>query len=241
MKILITGASGKLGTELLKVIPYALHPSSQELDITDQKQVFKFLEAEKPELIVHCAAITGVRECEENREKAWQVNVEGTENLVSALEKTKNECYLVYVSTACVFSGDRGNYVETDLPYPKNFYALTKLLSESVVQHSKVGKWLIIRTNFVGRERWPYERAFVDRFGTYLFADDLSLAIAEVTKKGLTGIVHVCGEEKMSMFDLAKITTPDVKPMTLLEYKGPPLTVNMTLKSIKIGAFKITK
>ncbi len=241
LKTLITGASGKLGKELLKVIPDALHPSSRELDITNEKLVSEFIDTEKPDLVVHCAAITGIRECEENQEKAWRVNVVGTENLINALEKTKKDLYLVYISTACVFHGDRGNYVETDLPYPKNFYALTKLLSESIIQHSKVRKSLIIRTNFVGREQWPYEKAFVDRFGTYLFADDLSLAISQVIQKGLDGILHVCGEEKMSMFDLAKITTPNVKPMNLSEYNGPLLTIDMTLKSIKIGPFKITR
>ncbi len=241
MKTLITGSSGKLGKELMKLFPDALHPTSKELDIADRKAVFVYVKKEKPDLVIHCAAITGIRECEENQKDTWRVNVIGTENLVKAFRKNHKRCFFVYVSTACVFRGDMGNYVESDIPYPKNFYALTKLLSEFTVKNSGLPKWLIIRTNFVGREKWPYEKAFVDRFGTYLFADDLAAALASVIKKDLTGIVHVCGDEKLSMFDLAKLTTPDVKPMTLAEYSGPPLTVNMTLKSEKIPTFKITK
>jgi dTDP-4-dehydrorhamnose reductase len=226
---LITGSTGKLGKELVKVFPGALAPTHKMLDITDKEAVLSFIRENKPDMIIHCAALTGIRECENNKELAWRVNVEGTENLVRACEKVVKNCYFVYISTACVFYGDKGDYVETDIPYPKNFYSLTKLLGEFVVKYSNLKEWLIIRTNFVAREKWPYPKAFVDRYGTYLFADDLASAIKLITDKNMTGILHVCGEEKISMFELAKITTPDVKPVSLSEYDGPPLTVDMSL------------
>lgn len=241
MKVFITGSTGKLGKELAKVFPNALTPIHKDLDLTDKNSVFNYIAKNKPETIIHCAALTGIRECEENKEKAWKVNVEGTENLVKACEKEAINCYFVYISTACVFYGDRGSYVEIDIPYPKNFYSLTKLLGEFVVKYSNLKKWLIIRTNFAARERWLYPKAFVDRYGTYLFADDLARAIKKVIEEKPTGIVHVCGEEKISMFELAKITTPDIKPMTLAEYNGPPVTVDMSLKSIRIKPFKLTR
>ncbi len=238
-KFLITGGNGKLGIELLKILSDSLHPSHKELDLIDKKAVFNFLEKENPDVVIHCAALTGIRECEQNQEFTWQTNVEGTRNLVEAVEKHSSS-YFVYVSTACVFHGDVGNYVETDIPYPKNFYALTKLLGEFEVKCSSLKKWLIIRTNFVGREKWPYKKAFVDRYGTYLFADDLASAMASTIKNNLTGIVHICGQEKLSMFELAKITTPNIEPMTLDEYIGPPLTVDMSLKSGRINSFKLS-
>jgi dTDP-4-dehydrorhamnose reductase len=211
------------------------------LDLTDNEAVSRYIKTNKPELLIHCAALTGIRECEENKEKAWRVNVEGTENLVKACEDAAKDCYFIYVSTACVFYGDKGNYVETDTPYPKNFYSLTKLLGEFIVKHSTLEKWLIIRTNFVAREKWPYPKAFADRYGTYLFADDLAKAIKRVADDNTTGILHVCGEEKISMFELAKITTPEVKPMTISEYVGPPLTIDMSLNSKRIDSFRMTK
>lgn len=241
VKTFITGSTGKLGRELVKVFPNALAPTHKELDINDSEAIFEYIEKNKPETVIHCAALTGVRECEDNKDTAWRVNVDGTENLVKACGRTGNNCYFVYVSTACVFYGDKGNYVETDLPYPKNFYSLTKLLGELIVKYSTLKKWLIIRTNFVAREKWAYPKAFVDRYGTYLFADDLARAIKTVTDSKIAGILHVCGEEKISMFELAKMTTPEVKPLSLSEYNGPPLTVDMSLNSIRIKPFKLKK
>jgi dTDP-4-dehydrorhamnose reductase len=239
--IFITGGHGKLGKELVRVFPDSLHPSRNELNIADREAVFGFVREKKPDTLIHCAALTGIRQCEDDKNLALKVNVGGTENLVRAFEKYSPDCYFIYISTACVFHGDSGDYVETDIPYPKNFYSLTKLLGEYVIKYSALKKWLIIRTNFVPREKWPYPKSFTDRFGTYLFADDLALAIKSTLDRNLTGILHVCGEEKLSMFELAKIVTPNIQPMTLAEYTGPPVTVNMTLRSARIEPFKITK
>jgi dTDP-4-dehydrorhamnose reductase len=118
---------------------------------------------------------------------------------------------------------------------------LTKLLGEYIVRYTGLKKWLVIRTNFVAREKWPYPRAFADRYGTYLFADDVAAAIKSTLPQGLTGVVHICGEEKMSMLEIARIVSPDVKPMTFAEYSGPPLTVDMSLQSMRLKPFKITK
>ena len=240
MKLLITGGSGKLGKELIKIFPESLHPTRQELDLKVKVQVDNYVSEKKPSVIIHTAAVTSIPFCEENRKEAYETNVTGTENLTNACINYSMKCYFVLVSTACVFRGDFGNYIETDLPYPKNYYALTKLLAEFVVKCSGL-KCLIVRTNFVAREKWPYPRAFVDRYGTYLFASDVAAAIKLVVQQKLTGIVHVRGEERMSMYELAKITTPSVRPMTLAEYQGVPLTVDMTLSSVRLRPFKITK
>ena len=199
----------------------------------------KFIARLKPDIIIHAAALTGIRECEENKELAWHTNVVGTENLLNGVHENVPNTKFVYVSTACVFYGDRGNYDETDTPHPKNYYSLTKLMGEAAVRNSGVN-WLTIRTNFVPRQKWPYPAAFTDRFGTYLFADDLALAIKDVIERKISGVVHVCGDKRMSMFDLARLTTPEVTPMTMKGYNGPPLTVDMTLISRRIRPFELT-
>lgn len=239
--ILITGGTGKLGKELVRVFPTSVHPLHEELDVTDNEAVASFVNRVDPEIVIHCAALASVSGCEENRETAWNTNVEGTKNLVTSCSRLGNGCKFVYISTACVFHGDKGDYREDDIPYPKNFYSLTKLLGEFVVENSELKKPLIIRTNFMARESWPYPKAFIDRFGTYLFADDLALAIHSVLIQGHEGILHVCGEDRLSMYELARITTPDIQPMTLAEYSGPPLTVDMSLKSIRIPPFRISR
>jgi dTDP-4-dehydrorhamnose reductase len=192
----------------------------------------------QPSLVVHTAALTGVRDCEEDKPKAWKSNVLGTGNLVDAFLKQGINVYFVCVSTACVFDGHRGFYTEEDIPYPENFYALTKLLGEFEVK--KLPNYLIVRTNFVAKEKWRFPKAFADRYGTYLFAEDVARGIDDVIKAGLQGIVHICGDRKMSMLELARLTTPDVQPMTMNEYNGPKLTIDMTLDTIRWKKYKIT-
>ena len=104
--ILITGASGKLGSQLVKVFPGAICPTSRELDITDKDAVNKWVREHRPEMIIHAAALTGIRECEENKALAWKTNVSGTENLLGSCDDRSSKPYFVYVSTACVFFGE---------------------------------------------------------------------------------------------------------------------------------------
>jgi len=210
------------------------------LDITDRNRVFDFIENFIPDRIIHTAAVASVMRCELNKELGWRTNVLGTENLVDACLKFDPSVHFVYLSTACVFDGKRGMYTEEDIPCPENFYSLTKLLGEFVVK--KLNKHLIIRTNFVARDKWPYPRAFTDRFGTYLFADEVAKGIKEVVEANLTGIIHIVGDRKMSMYEIAKITAPEVKPMTLRDYPGEArLTVDMTLDTIRWKRYKLKR
>src|SRR5262249_41202782 len=179
-----------------------------------------------------------VRMAEEENKLCWETNVRGTEFLVEALLRQNPHCYFVYMSTACVFYGDRGLYAEDDIPRPKNFYGLTKLLGEYVAR--RIPSHLIIRTNFVAREPWPYPKAFVDRFGTYLYADEVARAIKDVLARQLTGLVHIAGDRRLSMIELARMTTPEVEPMGVCEVTLP-LTVDMTLISTRIPLYHLTQ
>ena len=233
----ITGSSGALGIELKKYFPNALCPTHEKLDICDQDQVQNYFQENKINNVIHTAAMTSVRECEKNKELAWKTNVEGTKNMVKAFKKT-NGNYFVYISTACVFSGDEYSYTEESIPYPVNFYGMTKLIAEESVETIK--KHLVIRTNFVAKKTWPYPKAFTDRFGTYLFADQVANGINDIINEKITGIIHVVGDKKISVFDLAKMTTPEIKPMTINDYLGPKLTMDMSLETIRWKKYTIT-
>jgi len=238
VSILITGGSGALGTELKKIFSDTLTPTHHELDITNKKTVMDYIKNHDIDLIIHTAALTHIRPCEENQPLAWKTNVEGTRNLVNAVLDSKKNTRFIYVSTACVFDGHIGMYKESSIPYPENFYALTKLIGEYEV--NKLPEYLIIRTNFVAKKKWPYPRAFSDRFGTYLFAQDVSQGIKDVQKENVTGYVHIVGDKKISMFELAKLTTPEIQPMTISEYSGPRLTMDMSLDTERWKKYKIS-
>jgi len=229
MKSLITGGSGILGTELKKFFLDSLFPSHSELDITNHEMVFDYFSKNEFDSIIHTAAMTNVRQCESEKKLAWDTNVIGTKNLVDATAKFRPNSKFSYVSTACVFDGHIGMYKESSIPHPENFYALTKLIGEQQIKNLK--NCLTIRTNFVGRKKWPYPQAFVDRFGTYLFADQVALGINDIIKEDIQDIVHIVGNKKISMFELAQLTTPNIKPMTLEDYSGPNLTIDMSLDS----------
>ena len=236
--ILITGGTGILGKELIKLFPDSIHPTHKELELSDKDRVLKFVQNNTIDVIIHAAALTGVRECEQDKSKAWKYNVTGTENLVNGFVKYCPNSYFVYISTACVFDGHRGMYTENDIPYPENFYALTKLLGEFIVK--KLSNYLIVRTNFVAKTEWKYPKAFTDRFGTYLFSQDVAVGIKSVTDNNLQGIVHIVGNSKMSMHDIAKKLSPIVQPMTINDYQGPSLTMDMSLDTTRWKKFTIS-
>ena len=227
MKTLITGGSGILGTELKKLFPNSLFPSHSDLDITNNEMVFDYFSKNEFDSIIHTAAMTSVRQCESEKKLSWDTNVIGTKNLVDATAKFRPNSKFIYVSTAYVFDGHIGMYKESSIPHPENFYALTKLIGEQFVKNLK--NHIIIRTNFKGKQKWPYPKAFTDRFGTYLFADQVALGINDIIKENIQGVVHIVGKKKISMFELAQLTTPDIKPLTIDEYQGPPLTMDMSL------------
>ena len=237
MVVLITGGTGSLGIELQKVFPENISPTHEELDITNKEQVKKIFQQNEIDMVIHTAAITKVRQCEDNKQLAWRVNVEGTKNLIDEIINSKLNISFVYVSTACVFDGYSEMYTEESIPYPENFYSLTKLLGEFEV--NQLPNSTIIRTNFVPRKPWPYEKAFTDRFGTYLFADQVANGIHDVIKEKVTGIVHIVGDKKISVFELAKMTTPEIKPMTMDDYSGPRLTMDMSLETIRWKKYTI--
>ena len=239
MTVLITGVTGALGSELKKIYPDSLSPTHKDFDICDISSVKEIFDNQKIDIVIHTAALSTVRGCEENKSHAMQVNVQGTKNLVSELKNSNPSGKFVYISTACVFDGHSGMYTENSIPYPENFYSLTKLLGEYAVNQFENS--LTVRTNFVSRKKWPYPKAFTDRFGTYLFANQVALGIKDVLDENLRGTVHIVGNEKISMFELAKLTTPNIQAMTMNDYSGPPLTIDMSLDTERWKKYQIER
>ena len=85
MVVLITGGTGSLGIELQKIFLENISPTHKELDITNKGQVKKIFQQNKIDTIIHTAAITKIRKCEDDKQLAWDVNVEGTKNLIDEI------------------------------------------------------------------------------------------------------------------------------------------------------------
>lgn len=211
-RILLTGGSGRLGSELQRLLPGIVAPPRSDLELTQPEQIKQVLAAYRPETIVHAAAYTDVKGAETDRQGCWQANVVGTRNLVRALTELKSSARLVHLSTDYVFYGDRGGYFEDDPPGPvRNYYALSKLAAEEVARTAP--HHLIVRTSFRPRE-WPYETAFEDVYTSQDYVDviapELALAI-----KCLRDIpydtLHIATERK-SVFALARRRSEKVKP-----------------------------
>jgi len=214
--ILITGGTGKLGSELVKIYG-AKQLGSRKMNITDFKSVKRMFDKIKPELVIHSAAKTLVEQCEYDKELATEVNVAGTKNVLEA--SNKYNARFVYISTPAVFAGEGGPFYEDSKTSPINHYGLTKLQAEKLVINSGLD-WTIIRTNFINHGRYPYTSAFTDRFSNYLFTNQVANAIKEVETSKIRGIVHVTGDKTYSMYDIAKILSPKVKKLTMKEYNG---------------------
>ena len=146
-KVLITGARGLLGLAALTHLKEAgLQAAAIEDDIRDRRALTATVLSYRPDWIVHAAAKTDVAACERDPDLAAAINVEGTANVVEAARACDARC--IYVSTASVFSGQHGNYKETDQPQPMNVYNVTKWQGEQ--QALGYANAMVLRLNLIG-------------------------------------------------------------------------------------------
>jgi dTDP-4-dehydrorhamnose reductase len=233
MRVLLTGGSGRLGTELQTELPAlgveVFAPPRAELDITRFETISRALERYKPDVVVHAAAYTDVVEAETEREACWASNVEGTRNVVRAL--AGSEAKLIHISTDYVFWGDAGGYTEEDVPGPvRNYYSLSKLAAEEVAR-VRPGT-LVIRTSFRPRE-WPYPMAFEDVYTSQDYVDVIAPEIALAVQHASSihhPVLHIATERK-SVYELARRRSPDVRAGSRKDSKvGLPEDVSLDVR-----------
>jgi dTDP-4-dehydrorhamnose reductase len=133
MKLLVTGAAGMLGRDVMLAAGNAGHDvvgfGRTELDVADPAVVARRFEMERPDAVINCAAWTDVDGAEESEEAALAVNGEGARNVAAAA--AEHDAAILHVSTDYVFDGAKGSpYVETDQPAPASAYGRTKLAGE---------------------------------------------------------------------------------------------------------------
>ena len=223
MKILITGGKGMLGRTLQAEL--AAHErvvaDLPEWDITDGTAFTSRLLAEKPDVVVHCAAMTKVDDCETNRDLAFKLNEEGTRNV--ALASKAAGARLVAISTDYVFSGDPPRepwaWGEMDIPRPRTVYGMSKFAGEQMIQMLYPDNSVILRIawlygaggpSFVhtmlklGAQAGDPLMVVNDQFGnptsTNVVADVIRFLL---TKPEVSGVVHGTCEDQCSWYDFA--------------------------------------
>jgi dTDP-4-dehydrorhamnose reductase len=231
LKILVTGAKGMLGSDLVSILgskkEYELIGATRsDFDITDHFQTTQFLRENKPHIVVHTASYTKVDDCEKNREMAFNVNAKGAENVASGCKNINAK--LIYISTDYIFNGNKNEpYVEDDRPEPLNVYGDSKLGGEQAVQNI-LNAFMIIRTswlfgkkgnNFVSTilkqadvVKPPYHLSIVDdQVGSPTYTIDLSYAIEKLIAYNATGVFNITNSGYCSWYQFAQ---------KILEYAG---------------------
>ncbi|MEO8414432.1 MAG: SDR family oxidoreductase [Ginsengibacter sp.] len=170
-KILITGSSGMLGGSIvnsLKEKSYEVYGVSRNfnpqlslenqflIDLSDSNFAAKISVHFKPDIVIHTAACVNLNFCEENKEFAYEFHVNASKKLAQLFQSAA----FIYISTDSVFDGQRGNYSETDVTNPLNYYAFSKQKGEESVMENH-SNYAIIRTNIVGYHE-PLKNSFFE-------------------------------------------------------------------------------
>ena len=237
MKVLITGANGLLGQHLTKLLldknyqvvatsrgesKLPFEPSGNytyhSMDIANAFDTYAVMNREKPDVVVHAAAMTNVDECELQPEQCERINVQGTAQILTDAETFSS--HFIFISTDFVFDGEKGNYSEDDEPLPISLYGFTKLQAESMVQTSEV-PFAIVRTCLVYGNLLKGHRSNIvswvkdsleqgktiqvvnDQIRTPTYVGDLAKGIALIIEKRATGIYHISGKDLLTPFDIA--------------------------------------
>ena len=225
MKVTVIGASGQLGTDLVKVLSrhtdyQVLAVDHDRMDVTDSEAVRKVLLDERPDVVVNAAAFTHVDNCEDQPDEAYQVNAVGALYVARACAEIETQC--VYSSTDYVFGGDKGSpYDEHDTPRPLNVYGASKLAGEYSVRQA-CPQWLVVRVaslfgkvgargkggNFVAailtraKSGQPLQ-VVNDVFMSPTYTLDAAQGLEQLIRDKASGLVHLTNEGSCSWHTFA--------------------------------------
>jgi len=198
------------------VIPTDVLPGCEHLNIADTDAIFDTINRLRPELVIHCAAMTDVDGCERDPDMAFKLNGVGTWNLACACASI--DCAIAYVCTDYVFDGEKGaSYTEFDNTNPISVYGASKLAGEQAVRE-------ICRKHYVVRTSWLFAphgknfavsilnasetnkelRVVADQYGSPTYVPDLAGFLASLAGSPLYGVYHFTNAGSCSWFDFAK-------------------------------------
>ena len=225
-KIWITGAEGHIGTallDLLEGVEYQLLPTDiEEVDITKIDEVTQFVHVNRPDVVINCAGLTDVQECENNVDEAYRVNAIGVRNV--ALAANEVNAKVIQISTDDVFDKEsRVPYNEFDNVHPRTIYGKSKEAGEKILTQL-LNRFVIIRSSWI----YGIGRDFVDevlrnvvqgktmevpnnQYAAPTSAKELAKVIRYFIDNEEYGLYHVVCPGSCSRYEFAR---------TILEYSG---------------------
>ncbi|MNZ72421.1 dTDP-4-dehydrorhamnose reductase [compost metagenome] len=268
MRVLVTGANGQLGQDLVKILVQAKHSvigcDRDILDITDQIACLEQVQNYKPDAIIHCAAHTAVDLAESDIDNAYAVNAAGTRNMVVAAERIGAK--FCYISTDYVFDGtSEVPYHEYDNTNPQSIYGKSKRAGEELVK-SLSSKYFIVRTSWVyglhgdnfvktmlrlGSEK-PEIKVVNDQKGSPTYTVDLAGFLLKLITTEKYGIYHASNSGECTWYEFAQAIFAEanaqgksyniqVNPCTTEDFPRPaprPRNSVMDHLSIRINGFE---
>ena len=219
MKFFITGSGGQLGYDIILELEKRgykdiVAPTLEELDITNRDKVIEMITLVKPDVIFHCAAYTAVDSAEDNKDICYKVNVDGTKNIVDASKMV--DAKIIFMSTDYIFDGEKsGEYVEADIPNPKNVYGESKVLGEEIVRSNP--KHFITRISWVfGKNGKNFIKTMLelsktktelnvvsDQIGSPTYTVDLAKVLVDMSFSSLYGTYNVTNSGYCSWAEFA--------------------------------------
>ncbi len=219
MKILVTGANGQLGHDILLNLEArgidGIPSDITEFDITQAAETEQFILDHQPDAVIHCAAYTAVDKAEDDIERCQLINVTGTENIARTCQRINAK--LVYVSTDYVFPGIGDTPYEINAPTgPLSIYGQTKLAGELAVQNA-LSRYFIVRTSWVfgkngnnfvktmlrlGKEREAVN-VVCDQVGSPTYTVDLARLLVDMALSEKYGVYHATNEGFCSWAEFA--------------------------------------
>jgi dTDP-4-dehydrorhamnose reductase len=254
----ITGASGLIGNYFVQTAPrFAPRWRVQGLtrdrfDLLDFDAIRREFQKDKPQLVIHCAAVSTVAEAQADPGLARRVNVEATR----LLAELAAEVQFIFFSTDLVFDGRRGNYAETDTINPLHVYGENKAAAEEIVL--KNPKHTVVRTSLNGGVSRAGTRGFNEQLrrslqttaGMKLFTDEFrcpvpavetARAVWELADRRQAGLFHVAGAEKLSRWQIAQLLVPrwpeikaKIESGSARDFPGPPRALDTSLNIAKV-------
>ena len=224
MRILLTGGSGLLGKEILKLDKKIIAPPHTEVDITNPRSIERAIKKYKPQVILHLAAANNPPKHETDPIPGLTVNIMGTVNLCLTTHKFKIK--LVYASTDFVYSG-RGPHKEEEALYPPSRFAWSKLGGECAVR--MLEDFLILRLDF-GPIPFPWEKVYKNNYVSKLYVSEMAPLVLKAAKSKAIGIMNL-GGPKISLEAFARKTRPDIE--TIPKPKWVPKDTSMDTTKMK--------